>query len=164
MEKKQKNSVSRQKGTEFQIDDVDKQIIQFLQIDGRKSYTDISEELGITVGTVRNRVQRLMENDILKIVGVVDPFKTGTATVAMLGLRVRLSKLENVISELVKIPSIRFVAASTGSFDLFAEIITSSNEELYRIFTNELSKIDGIESNESSMILKIHKQSYDWVD
>jgi Lrp/AsnC family transcriptional regulator for asnA, asnC and gidA len=146
----------------FDMDEVDKAIIRFLQKDGRKSYTDIAEQLHVTVGTVRNRVQRLMESGILKIVGVVDPFKTGMSTVAMLGLKVRMNRMQQIIDELVKIPEIRFVAVSTGTFDLFIEIITFSTEDFYRILTEELSKIDGIEETDSSILLKINKQSYDW--
>lgn len=147
---------------EYQIDRMDKQIIGFLQKDGRKSYTDIADELGVTVGTVRNRVQRLTESGILKIVGVVDPFKTGMPTVAMLGLKVRLSLLQSVIDKLVEIPEIRFVAVSTGSFDLYVEVVTFSNEDFYRILTEEISKIEGIEDTDSSILLRINKQSYDW--
>lgn len=144
------------------LDEIDKAIIRFLQKDGRKSYTEIAEELSVTVGTVRNRVQRLMEHDILKVVGVVDPFKTGMSTVAMLGLKVEMNKLELIIEQLVQIPEIRFVAVSTGSFDLFIEILTFSAEDFYRILTKELSRIEGIIETDSSILLKINKQSYDW--
>ncbi|GEN35503.1 MULTISPECIES: Lrp/AsnC family transcriptional regulator [Aneurinibacillus] len=144
------------------LDEIDKAVIRFLQKDGRKSYTEIAEELSVTVGTVRNRVQRLMEHGILKVVGVVDPFKTGMSTVAMLGLKVKMNKLQDIIAQLVQIPEIRFVAVSTGSFDLFIEIITFSTEDFYRILTQELSRIEGIVETDSSILLKINKQSYDW--
>ncbi|MCP8615703.1 Lrp/AsnC family transcriptional regulator [Salirhabdus salicampi] len=147
---------------DVRIDELDQKIIAFFQRDGRSSYTEIAEELGITVGTVRNRVQRLIENKIMKIVGVVDPFKTGMESVSMFGLKVQLNKLDEVVQKLVKIPEVRFVAAATGAFDLYVQIITSSNKELYRIMKEELSEIDGILSTDSSMILELHKQSYDW--
>jgi Lrp/AsnC family transcriptional regulator, regulator for asnA, asnC and gidA len=148
--------------TQQHIDELDFEIIKRLQIDGRTSYTELSEELDITVGTVRNRVQRLIENQLLKIVGVVNPFKTGSPSVTIFGIKVRLNKLENVIKELVDIPEVRFVAAATGVYDLYVEVITSSNDELYRVIKNEMSKIDGIESMDSSLLLEIYKQTYDW--
>lgn len=144
------------------IDKTDEAIIQYLQQDGRSSYTEISKKLGMTVGTIRNRVQRMKQEGILKIAGIVDPFKTGMPTVTMFGLKVQLSKMEDVIEALTAIPEIRFVAAATGTFDLYAESITSSNAELYRIIREEISQIEGIVSIDSSMILKIHKQSYTW--
>jgi Lrp/AsnC family transcriptional regulator, regulator for asnA, asnC and gidA len=146
----------------LQIDKLDEDIIQFLQKDGRRSYTEIADDLGTTVGTVRNRVQRLIENDILKVVGVVNPFKTGMPTVAMFGIKVQLNKLGHVIERLTEIPEVRFVAASTGTYDIFIEVITTSNSDLYRIIKEEFSKIEGIVSTESSLILEIYKQSYDW--
>ncbi|NQD65436.1 Lrp/AsnC family transcriptional regulator [Bacillus haikouensis] len=144
------------------LDDLDKQLLKYLQKDGRLSYTELAEILNTTVGTVRNRVQRLMDQDKLKIVGVVNPFLTGMPSVAMFGMKVTMSKLTQVINQLVEIPEVRFVAASTGRYDLFVEVITTTNTDLYRIIKEEFSKIDGIESTESSMFLEIHKQSYDW--
>jgi Lrp/AsnC family transcriptional regulator, regulator for asnA, asnC and gidA len=144
------------------LDDLDKQLLKYLQKDGRLSYTELADILNTTVGTVRNRVQRLMDQDKLKIVGVVNPFLTGMPSVAMFGMRVTLSKLQQVIEKLVEIPEVRFVAASTGRYDLFVEVITTTNTDLYRVIKEEFSKIDGIESTESSMFLEIHKQSYDW--
>ncbi|MGG3468545.1 Lrp/AsnC family transcriptional regulator [Neobacillus pocheonensis] len=144
------------------LDDLDFEIIKRLQTDGRTSYTEISEELGITVGTVRNRVQRLIENEVLKIVGVVNPFKTGSPSVTIFGMKVRLNCLDNIIKKLVAIPEVRFVAAATGVYDLYVEVITSSNEELYRVIKNKISQIDGIESIDSSLLLEIYKQTYDW--
>jgi Lrp/AsnC family transcriptional regulator, regulator for asnA, asnC and gidA len=144
------------------MDDLDKQLLKYLQKDGRLSYTELADILNTTVGTVRNRVQRLMDQEKLKIVGVVNPFLTGMPSVAMFGMKVTMSKLSEVIDQLVEIPEVRFVAASTGRYDLFVEVITTTNTDLYRIIKEEFSKIDGIESTESSMFLEIHKQSYDW--
>jgi Lrp/AsnC family transcriptional regulator, regulator for asnA, asnC and gidA len=144
------------------LDDLDKQLLKYLQRDGRLSYTELAEILNTTVGTVRNRVQRLMDQEKLKIVGVVNPFLTGMPSVAMFGMKVTMSKLTQVINQIVEIPEVRFVAASTGRYDLFVEVITTTNTDLYRIIKEEFSKIDGIESTESSMFLEIHKQSYDW--
>jgi Lrp/AsnC family transcriptional regulator, regulator for asnA, asnC and gidA len=144
------------------LDDLDKQLLKYLQKDGRLSYTELADSLNTTVGTVRNRVQRLMDQEKLKIVGVVNPFLTGMPSVAMFGMKVTMSKLQQVIDQLVEIPEVRFVAASTGRYDLFVEVITTTNTDLYRVIKEEFSKIDGIESTESSMFLEIHKQSYDW--
>jgi Lrp/AsnC family transcriptional regulator, regulator for asnA, asnC and gidA len=145
-----------------ELDNLDLQLMKLLQKDGRLSYTELSDMLDTTVGTVRNRVQRMMDQDILKIVGVVNPFITGMPSVAMFGVKVTINRLQEVIDQLVEIPEVRFVAASTGRYDLFVEVITSTNTELYRIIKEEFSKIEGIESTESSMFLEIHKQSYDW--
>jgi Lrp/AsnC family transcriptional regulator, regulator for asnA, asnC and gidA len=144
------------------LDDLDMQIMKLLQKDGRLSYTELADILNTTVGTVRNRVQRLMDNQTLKIVGVVNPFLTGMPSVAMFGMKVTLSKLQEVIDHLGEIPEVRFIAASTGRYDLFVEVITTTNTDLNRIIKEEFSRIDGIESTESSMFLEIHKQSYDW--
>jgi Lrp/AsnC family transcriptional regulator, regulator for asnA, asnC and gidA len=144
------------------LDELDIQLLQLLQKDGRLSYTELADLLETTAGTVRNRVQRLMDNETLKIVGVVNPFKTGMPTVAMFGVNVQNSKLQEVIDQLQQIPEVRFIASTTGRYDLFVEVITTTNTDLYRIIKEEFSKIEGIISTESAMLLEIHKQSYDW--
>ncbi|MCK4782394.1 MAG: AsnC family protein, partial [Desulfobacteraceae bacterium] len=46
-------------------DAIDRAIISYLQYDGRMAYTKIARELGISEGTVRSRVKRLMESKML---------------------------------------------------------------------------------------------------
>src|SRR5699024_5953407 len=114
------------------------------------------------VSTVSNRVQRLIDEGVLKIVGVVNPFKTGNPFVADIKMKVTLAKLNSVIDELKAVPEVRFLAACTGAYDLLVEVYTTSNSELYRIIKDELSKIDGIIEVESSVLLEVYKQSYDF--
>ncbi len=154
--------LSRNQNDDISLDELDIKLIQYLQKDGRIPYTELADILETTSGTVRNRVQRLKDHQLLKVVGVVNPFKTGLPTVAMLGVKVQLNKFDEVIHKLSGIPEVRFVASSTGRYDLFVEVITTTNKNLYDIIKNEFGKIDGIQSTETHMFIEIHKQSYDW--
>ena len=55
------------------FDDLNQKIIRLLQDDGRATYDVIGQELGVSGGTVRNRVARMREAGMLRIVAVVDP-------------------------------------------------------------------------------------------
>lgn len=144
------------------LTDLDIKLLKELQKDGKKSYTQLAEQFDTTVATVSNRVQRLMDQDVLKIVGIVNPIKTGNPFVCIFGMKVSMNKQKEVIDELYKIKDVRYIAASVGTFDLFVEVVTSSNIELYRIMREEFTQIDGIEKYESSILLEIHKQSYEF--
>jgi len=144
------------------LDELDIKLLEALQKDGKKSYTELATQFGTTVGTVSNRVQRLMDQGILRIVGVVNPRKTGNPFVSIIGMNIHLSKLQQVIDKLSEIKEVRYIAASTGVYNLFIEVITSSHQEFYRILTDELGKIDGIERIDSSIVLEVHKQTYDF--
>ena len=68
------------------MDTIDQEIIKLLQHDGRTPYTDIAKALDISEGTVRNRIARLIEQEIIQIVGLVDPYQLGFDAPAMIGV------------------------------------------------------------------------------
>lgn len=141
---------------------LDQQLLEELQKDGRKSYTELAEKFEANVSTVSNRIQRLIDKDILKIVGVVNPFKTGNSFVVDLKIKTELRKLEKVIDELSAINEVRFIASTTGTYDLIAEVYTPSSYDLHQLITEKINKIDGILELDTSVLLKVHKQSYNF--
>ena len=68
------------------MDALDLAIVEQLQLDGRKPYTEIAQALSVSEGTVRNRVSRLVDDQILQIVGVVDPHILGKDAPALIGV------------------------------------------------------------------------------
>ena len=73
----------------MQLDDLDYKILEKLIKDGRKSFTDIADELGVSVGTIRNRFNVFVENELLTIIGRVNPDKIGFHTYAQILIKVR---------------------------------------------------------------------------
>ena len=69
------------------VSDLDKRVIEHLQADGRRPFTQIAAELGVSEAAVRARTNRLIERGILQIVGVTDPLKLGFHQMAMIGVR-----------------------------------------------------------------------------
>ncbi|PKR77921.1 hypothetical protein CEY16_08325 [Halalkalibacillus sediminis] len=147
---------------DFTIDQLDSDIVKLLQKDGRLSYTELAEILNTTASTIRNRVQRLTENNFIKVVGVVNPFMTGMPTVAFLGLKIDFHRYDAIVESLEAIPEVRFIAGSSGGYDLFTQVITSTNMNLYKIIREQIGQIDGILSIDTNMLFDIHKQTYDW--
>ncbi|NLM26107.1 MAG: Lrp/AsnC family transcriptional regulator [Firmicutes bacterium] len=145
------------------IDDLDRQILKYLQEDGRISYVTLANQLNVSEGTIRKRVKKLEENNILQIVGVTDPFKVGLDTVAFLWLEVQRGQVNNVIEKLKEVVSIRYLAVTTGSYDLVAMVVLPNREELIKLLNEQVPSIEGIISTETSIILQIHKQIYNWI-
>ncbi|OIB57474.1 Lrp/AsnC family transcriptional regulator [Natrialba sp. SSL1] len=48
------------------MDELDRSILNILRRDSRTPYTEIADEVGTSEGTVRNRVERMMENDVIE--------------------------------------------------------------------------------------------------
>ena len=144
------------------LDDTDRQIIRLLQKDGRMPFLTIANQLGLAEGTVRRRVGKLIDDKILQIVGVTDPFKVGMTTVAIVGMKVERSHIESITSALNAMAEVRYVALSTGNYDLIIEIVVRSNDELLTFLINNLGEIPGILNTGTSMVLKVAKQNFSW--
>ena len=72
------------------MDSLDKQILELLSEDGRKSYRKISRELGVSVGTIHNRVDKLTKSGIIsKFVPVIDHEKLGYTLTAVIGIEIK---------------------------------------------------------------------------
>ena len=68
------------------IDDTNKEIIKKL-LDGRKAFSAIADELDITENTVRSRVNKMVDEGILKISGLVDPTLIPGLQIIMMGVK-----------------------------------------------------------------------------
>ena len=71
-----------------QVDETDVAILTALQEDGRRPFTEIARALGLSEGTVRQRVARLQRLGIVQIVGVVNPSRLGMRRL-VIGVQVR---------------------------------------------------------------------------
>jgi len=144
------------------IDELDAKIITILQKDGRISNTDIARTLETSEATVRGRIKRLTEDEIIQIVAVSNPMKLGFEITGDLYITVVMKKMEHVISELRNFRELWYIVATTGRFNINAEFVVKSLEELNDLVYNRLSHIDGIEQIETSVIMKYVKRRYDF--
>ena len=96
------------------MDHFDLDIISFLQSDGRISFTDIAKALKVSEGTVRNRVARLIEDRILQIVGMVDPYRLGFDAPAVISVSVQPPLLEKVVDSISKFTEVSYLIMISG--------------------------------------------------
>ncbi|MDI9442351.1 MAG: Lrp/AsnC family transcriptional regulator [Firmicutes bacterium] len=142
----------------FVLDDFDRAIINLLQEDGRMPFLTIANELGLAEGTIRRRVARLLDEGLLRIVGVADPFKVGLNTVAVVGMKVDRARIEEIAEQLKSLSEVRYVALATGNYDLVIEVVVPSNDELLTFLIDTLRDIEGINNTGTSIVLKVAKQ------
>src|SRR5260370_39664112 len=82
------------------IDDVDQRIIEALQQDGRRPFTRIAADLGISEASVRQRVATLINTQVMQIVAITNPIKMGFSLASMIGIRVSGDRLLEVAQEI----------------------------------------------------------------
>ena len=146
---------------ETRLDDVAKRIIELLQEDGRQSYAAIAKAVGLSEAAVRQRVQRLLDAEVMQIVAVTDPMQIGFARQAMVGIAVN-GDVETVAAKLAKIPEVDYLVVTAGSWDILAEIVVEDDDHLLRVVNRDIRSLDGVERTESWLYLKLTKQTYNW--
>ena len=144
------------------LDDLDRQILAYLQEDGRMTFVTLAAQLGVSEGTIRKRVKRLEENGVMKTMGVTDPLKMGLDTVAFVWFKVNRHYMDSVIEALTALNAVRYVVVTTGGYDLVAMVVLPNRTQLVELLNHEFSQIKGIVSTETSIVLQIHKQIHDW--
>jgi Lrp/AsnC family transcriptional regulator for asnA, asnC and gidA len=144
------------------LDRLDCQLIRLLQKDGRMPNNAIAQELNISEFTVRRRLKRLLSNGIIRIVAVADPIDLGFEIVGNLKIHINLKKADHVLKELIKIDSLIWVALTTGGADIDADFITRSLKEFQELIFKKISKIDGVLSAETSLMVDLVKDTHDW--
>ncbi len=145
-----------------EITELDKRIIEHLQVDGRRAFTQIAADLGVSEAAVRARTNRLIERGILQIVGVTDPLKLGFHQEAMIGVRCQADRLLEVAAEINEFPEVDYLVVSAGSYDLLVEVVCEDTDALLRFLTEKLRRVEGVRETETFVYLRVMKQVFAW--
>ncbi|WP_435203521.1 Lrp/AsnC family transcriptional regulator [Janibacter sp. GS2] len=143
------------------LDQVSKQIIEHLQEDGRQSYAAIGRAVGLSEAAVRQRVQRLLDADVMQIVAVTDPLQVGFRRQAMIGISVD-GDITPVGDALAALPEVSYVVTTAGSFDILAEVVCEDDDDLLSLLTDRVRSLPGVRGTETFVYLKLNKQHYNW--
>jgi Lrp/AsnC family transcriptional regulator for asnA, asnC and gidA len=143
------------------LDDVSKDIIEQLQIDGRRSYADIGKAVGLSEAAVRQRVQKLTDTGVMQVVAVTDPMQLGFYRQAMIGIRCSGDTRE-IADKLSEIKAVDYVVLTAGSFDIMAEVVCESDDDLISLLNTQIRSLEGVVSTETFVYLKLKKQLYNW--
>jgi len=123
---------------------------------------EIAHQVGVTEGAVRNRIDRLLKEGIIKIYAAVKPEKIGFETQVFIGVRAHWDKVAEVAQRLADIPEVRSVTSTLGPYNLVVEALFPSNDELPLFFTHDIATIPGIEQVDTFYILESIKDRCDW--
>jgi Lrp/AsnC family transcriptional regulator for asnA, asnC and gidA len=143
-----------------QMDELDRAIVAQLKEDGRKPFTAIARELGVSEGTVRNRVGRMIDDRVLHIVGEVDPYKMGLDAPALIGLTLKSDEIEPAMEAIASLEEVSYLLLVSGEFDAIVEVFCRDREHLADFLTKELRQIPGVEGTRTFTILRTYKMAY----
>jgi DNA-binding Lrp family transcriptional regulator len=139
------------------IDNPDQKIINLLKRDGRYSQAKIAKELGMNVATIAKHIDRMMNEDIISIKTVLNPFKFGFNAHAFITLDIKLSEIDRACAQLINNPNISLLATIFGRFDVLAIADFPTWEMLQEFISGELPNIEGIDKIDTFPIIDIKK-------
>lgn len=137
----------------MKIDKINIEIIRHLR-DGKKSFKVIADDLAITENTVRSRVNRLIDEGILSITGLVDPAKIPGHNTVICGIKLSTVDLVTKGKELSGLKGVVSVSVVTGRYDLVLYVLLNEEFSLLDFYTEEVSKVDGIQDIETFVVFK----------
>ncbi len=144
------------------LDELDLSLIGYLQQDGRMSLITLAGKLGVSHGTVRNRLDRLLANRTVSIVAIVDPTNVGYPANVHMGIRADLKRIAAIERDLTRLEEVNSVAVTAGRYDFVIWGNFTSDHHLRDFLINKLSKIKGLRFSESSHILSWGKRVWQW--
>lgn len=144
----------------MELDKVDHEIISILQRDGRTPYTEIAKKLKISEGTVRNRIARLTENQVIQIVGLIDPYRLGFDAPAIIGVSVDPPQIESAAEKIAAFPEVSYLIMVSGTFDLIVEVLCRDRKHLVTFLNKSLHQVPGVNSTQTFLTLRTFKMAY----
>jgi Lrp/AsnC family transcriptional regulator for asnA, asnC and gidA len=139
----------------MKIDDTNLAIIKNLR-DGRKSFKQIADDLGVSENTVRARVQKLTEEGILEVIGLVDPEALPGHRLVMVGVKLATMDLVNKGDEFSKLRGVVSVSVVTGRYDLLLVVFLKEGFGLLEFYTEEVAKLEDVQSVETFVVYKAY--------
>ena len=142
------------------IDQTDREIIKYLQTDGRMAYSTLGRLIGLSDAATRQRVRRLCTRGVIDIVAVTDPVKIGLGYQALLGITIT-DDARKLAAEIGAMDDAVYVVMTAGRYDLIVELVCVDGDT-FVAHVNRIRTMDGIESVDTLPYLGITKQTYDW--
>jgi Lrp/AsnC family transcriptional regulator, regulator for asnA, asnC and gidA len=143
------------------LDDIDKALIAELQRDGRLTYQELGPRVGLSPPAVRQRVQRLINSGAVQVVAVTDPLTLGYPVMAMIGLRTD-GDVVAAADAIAEIDGVIYIVFTTGSYDLFVEVLCEDAGSLLSVVNDRIKAIAGVRDVEVFTELAIHTHRFTW--
>jgi Lrp/AsnC family transcriptional regulator for asnA, asnC and gidA len=144
------------------LDDVDRALIARLQEDGRLPYSRLAPAVGLSEAATRQRVQRLIDSGVIQVVAVADPLRTGAGRIlAMVGVRAD-GDVRVVAEAIAALDEAIYVVATSGPYDVLAEVVCADHDHLLRLLNERLRAIEGVRSTESWIELGVFKHAFNY--
>ena len=142
-----------------QLDDIDARIVRILQNDARTSYREIQDKLGISIGTIHNRINKLKDRNIIEGYTLkLSNIKLGYKLTFLIRVQIDGKHTEEILNEISEKPEVCSVFHTTGEQSAALICRFKESEDVHK-FIRELNEKQYVLRTVSSMVLKEYKNS-----
>lgn len=145
------------------LDELDEQIINLLRTDARRTNTDLAKQLGVSEGTIRNRIRRLINDGYMLVVAMTRLHKLGFTVDVFVQVRTEAGKQLQVAEALSRLPATRYVAVATGGYDIMVGAVFRNTDALLQFLIEDVAAIPGVVRTETAHVMRTLKRVHDWV-
>ena len=137
------------------VDKLDLQILSELSKDASISVPRLSKKINTNSSVVYSRIKRLVKRKLIeRFTIIVNDTELGYDVKALTGINIDTKKRDHVIKELFKVDGVREVAEVTGRFDILVTMYSKSLDQMHKMVSEKVGRIDGIQSSESFIEMK----------
>jgi DNA-binding Lrp family transcriptional regulator len=137
----------------IKLDELDRRIIVALQTNGRASWKGIAQALGASEPTVARRGRRLIDRNLVRVVGYIDVMRAGLGIPALVRINCDPRERERLAGVIRRRDDVRVASMLTGPTDIFAEFVVPSPEALVHVLNQDLPNIHGIVGTETLAVM-----------
>ena len=138
------------------IDNLDKKIMSILSKNARIPFKDVAAECNVSRAAVHQRVQRLIDNNVITGSGFdINPKSLGYRTCTYVGITLeRGNRYKDVVRQLEKIPEVVECHFTTGPYTMLVKLYARDNEQLMHLLNGQLQEIPGVTATETLISLE----------
>ncbi len=142
------------------VDDLDLMILSELSNDSSISVPKLSKKIKVNPSVVYSRIKRLSKRKLIeRFTIVVNDLELGYAVKSLTGINMDSKKRDGIIEDLFNIDGVREIAEVTGRFDILVTMYAKSLDEMHKLVSEKIGRIDGVMSSESFIEMKTREKS-----
>ena len=134
------------------VDEIDEKIIEILKENARTKYVDIGRALGLSEGTVRNRIQALTDSRVIKRFTVEVSLTVGVRALIMVSVDPQMPTIQ-ISNNVLALPGVEKIYEVTGEYDIVTVVSSPSIEELNHTI-EDIRVINGVVKTNTIIVLR----------
>lgn len=140
----------------YEIDNLDRQILNLLMHNVTRAYTDIAKELNVSGGTIHVRMKKLTELGVVKGSQlIINPAAIGFDICAFIGVFLEKGSVyKEAVEQMRQVPEIVELHYTTGSYSMFIKIICRDTNHLREVLNEKIQPVIGVQRTETFISLE----------